>query len=210
MSWSAEWIDTFSRALGTRQSRRNAIRGVAGVAVGVTLPFEAFADNQPGPPTPGSCQQAGTTPCCVNLLTDAAHCGTCGHACPPGQVCIHGTCSCPSGLTYCGTQCVNTLTDNSNCGACGRLCSPGMACIDGACVLACPAGETVCGPFCINTLTDPDNCGGCGRACPSGMSCSNGACVTSCPTSETTCGNQCVNLQTDNSNCRSCCCRSAN
>jgi MYXO-CTERM domain-containing protein len=42
-----------------------------------------------------ACPVAGTTDCgsfCADLLTDAASCGTCGHACDPGQHCDQGGC----------------------------------------------------------------------------------------------------------------------
>jgi GH18 family chitinase len=41
------------------------------------------------------CAGAGLSDCagaCVDLQTDDAHCGSCGHACPPGQHCEAGAC----------------------------------------------------------------------------------------------------------------------
>ena len=64
---------------------------------------------------------AGQTCCggtCADLESDAAHCGTCGHACPTGQVCCSGACiepcfeapggCCPTGEACCGINCCAT------------------------------------------------------------------------------------------------------
>jgi hypothetical protein len=54
---------------------------------------------------------------CRDLSSDRAHCGACGRACGPGQICAGGACSlsCPPGQVACGTECVDG-TSNS-CGA---------------------------------------------------------------------------------------------
>ncbi|HYQ81189.1 MAG TPA: hypothetical protein VEP68_06800 [Anaeromyxobacteraceae bacterium] len=63
---------------------------------------------------------------CVSLATDATHCGACGHACGPGQVCAASACA------------YGTVQD---CGALGRTCATGERCVSGGCVadlyLAC-------------------------------------------------------------------------
>jgi hypothetical protein len=67
--------------------------------------------------------------------------------CPSGQLwcsgaCITsptGTCTCGSGLTFCGSPssggtCTNTASDPNNCGTCGRACATGHSCAGGACL----------------------------------------------------------------------------
>jgi hypothetical protein len=75
---------------------------------------------------------------CHNLQSEAANCGTCGHACTAplngAAVCVSGSCatSCPAGFTNCGGSCFNLDTDNQNCGACGAQCLSGT-CANGIC-----------------------------------------------------------------------------
>jgi hypothetical protein len=95
--------------------------------------------------TGGHCQNVGPTGVCtgaevvcsggcVDLTSDAANCGSCGHACPgtPGVgsgVCRSGQCAlaCEGTKTFCGGACVDTTTDPSNCGACGSDCAAKLA-----------------------------------------------------------------------------------
>jgi hypothetical protein len=148
-----------------------------------------------------TCSGAPTT--CVNLSSDPANCGVCGHACVGGQGCNQGTCvancggvlngssgncgsdcsGCP-GTAACGGGCAYTATDVNNCGACGAACVPGQTCTGGSCVPVCTGGG-VC------TLA--------------------GLCAGSCPTGSTVCGSAggestayCKNLQTDFNNCGTC------
>lgn len=49
-----------------------------------------------GPLSDGPCGQCNDDCCegeCVDLMTDEANCGTCGHACPAGRACEQGTCA---------------------------------------------------------------------------------------------------------------------
>src|SRR5438067_1068609 len=86
---------------------------------------------------------------CVSLVTDAANCGGCGHACPPGQLCASGVCACASATpdkcgSGAGSFCTSTQTDTANYGACGNACSAGQQCSAGAC--KCPiATPNACG-----------------------------------------------------------------
>jgi len=160
--------------------------------------------------TQGSCP-SGQTFCsgtCRNLLTDAASCGSCGHACIAGQNCQNGQCvpvptatatattSIPATLvvdllcsgreTACGNACVDVFTDKKNCGVCGRACRDQDICMDGRCGPACAGnGTTLCNDLCIDLDTDIDNCGACGTECKTllpnakGSVCSGGECTLS-------------------------------
>jgi Stigma-specific protein, Stig1 len=70
---------------------------------------------------------------CVDLLSDANHCGACGNSCPGGEVCVGGSCVCGTTGHTCaaheictGGTCQCTIPDS--CGACGHLCDPGFLC----------------------------------------------------------------------------------
>ena len=81
---------------------------------------------------------AGLTLCgdaCVDIVTNAAHCGQCGTACSAEQVCSAGSCAttCPAGLAQCGQDCVDLSTHVFNCGSCGNGCLEGQTCAEGQC-----------------------------------------------------------------------------
>jgi hypothetical protein len=61
---------------------------------------------------------------CVNLITDAAHCGACGRQCSSGDHCVLGECKprCVAGLVYCGGYCADLMSDPRHCGACEAAC----------------------------------------------------------------------------------------
>jgi hypothetical protein len=88
--------------------------------------------------------QACCTNECVDLDTDPANCGVCGHICLPRESCAAGSCICASdaacnaGETCCLNGCVDTQTDVNNCGACGKACGPNETCVAGSC--ATPGG----------------------------------------------------------------------
>lgn len=142
----------------------------------------------------GAACGAGQSCCdgaCRTLATDPMNCGTCGNACPSGNVCIGGSCtadvpcdppcaageSCVSGACRCGAggpcaggtrcctgECVDIQTNVGHCGACGRVCA---------------GSEQCCSGLCVNTSTSRDHCGGCGRPCDSAVSdgCTGGSCT---------------------------------
>jgi hypothetical protein len=130
--------------------------------------------------------------------------GSCGHACPPGQVCAGGSCvlSCQSGLTNCSDVCRDLQTDRSNCGNCSQTCLSGYICVAGSCLLSCQSGLTSCGGVCRNLQYDSSNCGTCGTVCTSQRICSGGACV--CPTGLTSCSGSCVDTHYHSQNCGGC------
>lgn len=68
---------------------------------------------------------------CVDLATDAAHCGGCGQACAPGASCDDGTCFCAG--VMCGNVCADLQSDGNNCGTCGTLCGSLGECALGGC-----------------------------------------------------------------------------
>ena len=75
----------------------------------------------------------------IDAQTDAMNCGTCGTACPMGQMCVTGACRlpCTAPMTVCGAgammTCVDTQTNASNCGTCGNACAMGQSCVNGLC-----------------------------------------------------------------------------
>jgi hypothetical protein len=137
---------------------------------------------------------------CVNLTTSNENCGACGMACPAGQSCENGACTCPSAQRLCGNECKTTATDPTNCGACGTICATGQTCGGSQC--ACPTGQELCGAQCTNTTNNAQHCGRCGNACTGGRSCVGTACQ--CPNGQLFCNGACVNAQTDPQNCGRC------
>jgi hypothetical protein len=79
---------------------------------------------------------------CVDILTDATHCGACSQSCFSASdasalrnnwACEAGTCVC--GGQVCGTVCTNLSEDRTNCGACGTICGEDEVCRSGTCTL---------------------------------------------------------------------------
>jgi hypothetical protein len=114
----------------------------------------------------GSCTD-GLSLCgasCVDTRANASHCGACGNACSPGNVCVNGACmqSCPASQTLCGGLCVSTRTDREHCGACGNVCAAGQVCSNGACALNCATNLQTC------SRGDADGGAGGATAAPAG------------------------------------------
>ncbi len=69
-----------------------------------------------------NCNQNSSDGCEVNLTNDASNCGSCGHACGPGQSCANGSCtalpSCAATNTSCGIY-PNCSVCSSNDGCSG-------------------------------------------------------------------------------------------
>jgi hypothetical protein len=160
------------------------------------IPGTPAIPGTPGTPaTPGtsgspSCT-SGQTNCygsCVDLQSDATHCGTCNTKCASGKVCSAGSCtiSCSAGQNNCGGSCINTQTSSQHCGKCNNPCSSGQTCQNGKCGLyagvmtlnpqdlCVGSGKLWCSGACISQ--DVSNCGTCGHACSSGQTCQNGKC----------------------------------
>jgi hypothetical protein len=163
-----------------------------------------------------TCSQcaAGETTCasdrtkCVDLQTDEANCGSCGHQCTGGSQCVDGSCICLSPTPdVCGGRCVDLQTDPNNCGSCGNQCTDAQ-CVNGSC-LGCPdlqepCGEQCCNPLlgevCVSNFGNPvccapsKVCGGscCGECCASARS---ETCGTACGPRCCAAGKICVTQQ---------------
>ncbi|MFT3921232.1 MAG: MXAN_6577-like cysteine-rich protein [Myxococcales bacterium] len=114
------------------------------------------AGNDAGPVTPPACMGPGSPANCVcglgqlkcvdtckDVATDPENCGTCGHACDPGDFCVGGMCfaTCEQPLAQCGPYCIDLQNDPFNCGACGNVCESRI-CTEGECIGA-TAGHLV-------------------------------------------------------------------
>lgn len=126
---------------------------------------------------PLSCETCGGA-ACVDVSTDAAHCGECGLACPPGIECIAGACSCPDGFEACGDSCIDTESNPDACGSCANACPADKVCWQGVCADTCGT-LTDCGGGCVDVQTNTEHCGSCDNACAMGSACMNGGC--DCP-----------------------------
>ncbi len=142
-------------------------------------------------------------------------CSSCEPACPSGQSCLAGECTCAAGLHACPSDagaplCIDTESDNAHCGSCTHVCAPGLTCSAGTCV--CDAGLLLCtsdagAPLCVDSESDTTHCGSCDHACLPGQICTLGTCE--CASGETLClpdGGMpsCVFTMTDNQNCGAC------
>jgi hypothetical protein len=106
------------------------------------------------------CDMNAANGCEVKVATDANNCGACGMACPMGNICVAGQCTCP-------------MCNIPNASA---------KCINNVCVLdKCNAGYADCDNNQMNGCEvfisgDKNNCGGCGKACQQGLSCVGSMC----------------------------------
>jgi hypothetical protein len=115
---------------------------------------------------------------CVEILSDAAHCGGCDQACPDAVACISGECECAGGGLLCGGQCVDAQSNPQHCGACDQGCVGNEVCLAGVCSGDCGV-LTNCGGACVDPQADPNHCGDCDVGCGGGNSCVDGNC--DCP-----------------------------
>ena len=143
---------------------------------------------------------------CVDLSTNALHCGGCGKACVAGQSCVSGVCvvTCPSGETLCGGQCVNTQDTLQHCGACGKACSSGQFCLKGVCQETCQSPRKTCGGQCVDVQTNASHCGACNTGCGEGEACVDGKCLKQCNPNEIKCNGNCFDPYTDPNHCGGC------
>lgn len=137
--------------------------------------------------------------CGTDLATDPEHCGRCGNACSPSEVCGPQGCatSCPGSLARCGRSCVSLDSDETHCGQCGRECpappAGGVAtCEAGQCGVACRAGYVSCPSGCCPAPGQGGACGpGTCDGCCSGGVCRPGNDATACGSKGEAC-NACV------------------
>lgn len=124
------------------------------------------------------CADAG----CVDLQTNAAHCGGCGVACGAGEACEDGQCVC-EGVSATGGPACDAAAGLQCCGApaaCVSSNDPQCFCGDTKC-----SGDQLCcaddgAQRCVNSDRDVMHCGVCGRACGDGEVCSDGQCIVEC------------------------------
>lgn len=136
---------------------------------------------------------------------DPEHCGECGNACGPDNLCLDGECVCAAvGDTLCDGACVDTAVSPFHCGACGDACEDGRECIDGEC--GCPESRPdLCeGRGCFDLDDDSFNCGACGVRCPIAQQCIDGACECPADRGSTLCGSDCVDVRTNGRHCGEC------
>ena len=164
----------------------------------------------------GFTQCVGTQ--CVDLQTNAAHCGECSRQCEINFECIQGQChdKCTDQQTRCGFSCVNTTNNPVHCGECNEVCTDAPAdeeaiCLEGQCTFTCPeehrpcgvdcvpqaSSQQQCGDACVDLQTDPDHCNGCGEACEQAPTnglriCEGGECLIRCQEGFQFCGDQCL------------------
>jgi hypothetical protein len=124
---------------------------------------------------PATCEACGGNTC-IDLQSNAQHCGGCDVACPPGIGCVDGQCECPNPTTACDGACVDTAADGEHCGGCGQTCDAGLVCLLGDCAADCGA-LTLCGGGCVDPQSNPQHCGACDSPCPVGAECVEGTCV---------------------------------
>ncbi|MBN2194022.1 MAG: hypothetical protein JW751_14500 [Polyangiaceae bacterium] len=173
------------------RQRRRSISVARGVALGLVAAACRSGGEDvstPGGERPSGCAD-GLAPCggdCVDLATNATHCGDCGQGCATGAFCEAGSCGCQGDLTRCGADCVDTESDAAHCGACDVACAPPAVCSRSDCSDAGCAEQTECDGSCVDLATDPRHCGACGQACSGGSRCEDGACV--CLPGQTGCG----------------------
>lgn len=168
---------------------------------------------------------------CVDLASDAAHCGACGAACSlpnATAACASSACvvtGCGAGFADCdgvaANGCETALDTPSDCGSCGAACALAhatAACSGGSCVVGrCASGWGDCDGVvtngCENSLDSLSDCGACGRGCSlphSSESCGSGSCrIGSCDGGWDDCNGNAsdgceTDLSGDESNCGSC------
>jgi len=128
--------------LGSWSARRSRSRGDSSTAPpagdscdlscppGQTLDAEACVCRCPT-------DQALCDGACVNFATEPRHCGACGNACLPGEVCTSGRCgACASGVTCDGVCCAPYPGTTARSFACQAGCICFYGCDD-----VCPGGK---------------------------------------------------------------------
>ncbi len=153
-----------------------------------------------------ACPGAGNECCgggCVAVASSTTHCGTCGNACGPSEICSGGRCACGgttasgtgeacsgTGNECCGGGCTDIRSTVSSCGMCGRNCATIAlnsveTCSMSTCGYStCDANYLDCtggtGNGCETDSRALPNCGSCGNNCAAILNaveiCSSSAC----------------------------------
>ncbi len=138
---------------------------------------------------------------CVDVLSNAQHCGRCNRACTGDNTCRDGECRCSNGLTECMGTCVDTTQNNNHCGVCNNACGDRKACQQSKCV--CRPSFVDCGGTCADLSSDDAHCGNCGKPCDYKDSCKGGKCE--CNTAKyAMCHGVCTDFATDDKHCGGC------
>lgn len=145
-----------------------------------------------------SCWGAVCSGECVDVGSSPKHCGGCGKACLPAEVCSLGKCAaaCGEGTSACSGACVALDSDPAHCGACDSACAAAQVCSAGACAAGCSTGQTLCAGSCVDTQTSAKHCGACGAGCVVGA-CVGGKChcenaLKDASETDVDCGGGCV------------------
>ena len=187
-------FDQFTLRFARGISRRGASRLLAGLAITASL---STAPESLGKRKRKKKCKKGTQKCgkvCVNLATNALHCGACGNNCA-GRACQNGVCQttpvgCPAGQVRCGGLCVDLRDNEQHCGSCGNACAGELTCLNSTC--GCATGA-ICGAVCADTQADDDHCGDCNQRCGAGTHCVAGACQAGgCGAGQKKCGDICI------------------
>jgi hypothetical protein len=148
---------------------------------------------------------------CVDTASDPRHCGGCGAACDPGEVCEASECAAGpdcreepcTGLSYCDLasgQCLPGCVEDTQCGdneRCERS-THGCVCVDGAhrCSGVCSldTSTSTCGDLCTpcpDVANGNPTCDGvaCGVDCDGGYHACSGTCVSD--SAVASCGTRC-------------------
>jgi hypothetical protein len=135
---------------------------------------------------------------CVDLQSNALHCGGCDESVAAEQICLQGSAVAESvgcgRRRLCGRSCVDSQSNPFHCGSCDLACERGARCMMGRC--ECAPGTRDCGIECRQCCSDRD--------CPMDRTCVDGSCLLLCDPTLVGCMDRCVNLQTEPHHCGRC------
>ncbi len=126
------------------RTRRHRWVGSTTLVLALLGGLRCASDDDETEPGARDCE-ASLTRCggaCVDLESDADHCGACNSDCASDEVCSLGACAdeCATGATACGASCVDLQTNAAHCGDCDHSCADDERCMAGACTPEAGAG----------------------------------------------------------------------